>query len=248
MSKTQNITISNELSKIFICNTTTSESREENAKKCMNDATSSSSITILTPDLQIQINNNSYKDNSEIIEVKKHSFDVNEEVFMECEGKFYLGTVISSKADEYLIKFDDNTEKWSNQCKLKKLTASPTKNGHDSLCVICKITNDYDVVEICDKCSRGYHRQCIKQHNLNSSPRWNCTRCSYDVISISDSEDLESLESISAVDETVSVNNKQTTTTKLSYDVSISFCNHLSKILYVLLFPVKQFKVGCSSS
>lgn len=225
MSKTQNITISNELSKIFICNTT-SEPREENAKNCMNDATSSSSITILTPDLQIQINNNSYKDSSEKIEVKKSSFDVNEEVFMECEGKFYLGTVISSnKADEYLIKFDDNTEKWSNQCKLKKLTASPNKTEHcDSVCVICKITTDYDVVEICDKCSRGYHRQCIKQHNLSSLPRWNCTRCCYDVISISDSEDQESLESISAIDETVDVvsdSKNNQTTNKLSYDVSI---------------------------
>jgi hypothetical protein len=206
------------MSKIFICNTT-SESLEE--KKCNNDATSSSSITILTPDLQIQINNSSkFKDktNEEKIDVKRHSFDLDEEVFLEgSDGRFYLGTVINSKADEYLIRFDDNTEKWSSHCKLKKLTASPTKNGVvDSLCVICKISNDYDVVEICDKCSRGYHRQCIKQHNTNASPRWNCTRCSYDVISISDSEDLESISAVSAADETVN----QLTKTKLSYDVS----------------------------
>lgn len=206
MSKTQNITISNEMSKIYICNTT-SESEE---KKCSNDAGSSSSITILTPDLQIQINNSSFKDKTDV----KHSFGVDEEVFLEGnDGRFYLGTVINSKADEYLIRFDDNTEKWSSHCKLRKLTASPTKNGVvDSLCVVCKISNDYDVVEICDKCSRGYHRQCIKQHNTNASPRWNCTRCSYDVISISDSEDLESISA-------VSVDNIQGTKTKLSYDV-----------------------------
>lgn len=192
------------MSKIFITNTTSSDSREENAKKCKSDATSS--ITILTPDLQIQINNSSYKDKL------NSSFDVDEEVFLECDGKFYLGTVINSKADDYLIRFDDNTEKWSNQCKMKKLTASPAKNGNDSLCVICKISNEFDIVEVCDKCSRGYHRQCIKQHNLNASPRWNCTRCSYDVISISDSEDLESISAVSAVEES--------TKTKLSYDVS----------------------------
>lgn len=226
MSKTQNITISNEMSKIFICNTTTSDLHDENvknAKKCMSDATSSSSITILTPDLQIQINNSSFKENKANSE-KNDSFDVDEEVFMECDGKFYLGTVISSKAEDYLIKFDDNTEKWSNQCKLKKLTASPSKNGNDSLCVVCKISNEYDVVEICDKCSRGYHRQCITIHKSNAcSPRWNCTRCSYDVISISDSsEDLESISAVSAVDETVNVNNNQTTMTKLSYNVSYS--------------------------
>lgn len=214
------------MSKIFICNTTTSElSREEkNAKKCSDATSSSSSITILTPDLQIQINNNSsYKDNKdkEKNETKKqHSFDVDEEVFMECEGKFYLGTVISSKAEDYLIKFDDNTEKWSNQCKLKKLTASPAKNGNDSLCVVCKISNEYDVVEICDKCSRGYHRQCIKLHNSNASPRWNCTRCSYDVISISDSEDLESISavSVSVADETSNIN-QINVTKSLSYNV-----------------------------
>lgn len=213
MSKTQNITISNEMSKIFICNTT-SELLEE--KKCNNDATSSSSITILTPDLQIQINNSSFKD--KVTEVKKQpSFDIDEEVFLEgSDGRFYLGTVINSKADECLIRFDDNTEKWSSHSKLKKLTASPTKNNGeiDSLCVICKISNDYDVVEICDKCSRGYHRQCIKS-NTNTSPRWNCSRCSYDVISISDSEDLESISIESTADE------HQVVKTKLSYDVSL---------------------------
>jgi hypothetical protein len=244
MSKTQNITISNEMSKIFICNTMSDARSEENAKKggINNDATSS--ITILTPDLQIQINNSSFKDSqlkssssNEKAEVKKHSFDVDEEVFMECEGKFYLGTVINSKADDYLIKFDDNTEKWSNLCKLKKLTASPVKNGTDSLCVICKISNKYDVVEICDKCSRGFHRQCIKQHNSNASPRWNCSRCSYDVISISDSEDLESISAVSAVDETMPVQEEnQSNQTKLSYNVSNTmfclFLPFLSALIY----------------
>lgn len=228
MSKTQNITISNEMSKIYICNTT-SETEE---KKCINDATSSS-ITILTPDLQIQINNNSFKDKpSEKADVKKQPFDIDEEVFLEgSDGRFYLGTVINSKAEECLIRFDDNTERWSSHCKLKKLTASPMKNGViDSLCVVCKIANDYDVVEICDKCSRGYHRQCIKLHNTNASPRWNCTRCSYDVISISDSEDLESISAVSAAEETA---NNQVTKTKLSYDVSCSLFS-LKHILLII--------------
>lgn len=231
MSKTQNITISNEMSKIYICNTTSDSRCEENVKKGGINSDATSSITILTPDLQIQINNSSFKDSqvkSSSSNEKVHSFDVNEEVFMECEGKFYLGTVINSKAEDYLIKFDDNTEKWSNQCKLKKLTASPVKNGHtDSLCVICKISKEYDVVEICDKCSRGFHRQCIKQHNSNASPRWNCSRCSYDVISISDSEDLESISANSAeVEETETTMPVQSNQTKLSYNVSIKqyFC------------------------
>ncbi len=230
------------MSKIFICNTTSEPSLSEE-KKLNADATSSSSITILTPDLQIQINNSSFKEKGS--EEKKHSFDVDEEVFLEgSDGRFYLGTVINLKADEYLIRFDDNTDKWSSHCKLKKLTASPMKNGVvESFCVICKIPNDYDVVEICDKCCRGYHRQCIKQQNSNSWPRWNCTRCSYDVISISDSEDLESISavSVSAVDETI---NTSQTKTKLPYDVSYSHF-FVCTLAYQLIFTFIHFQLSC---
>jgi hypothetical protein len=204
MSKTQNITISNQSSKIYIYNTTTDALEDSNKKLNEQKNKKTSSITIFTPDCQIQINNNfkeeknaekvsnsssdDFEDKGKVISdfsclTRKEMFKIDEDVLMEdSDGKFYLGTVVNVKAGEYLIKFDDNTEKWSNCCMLKKLSTSPSKTGVDaSLCVICKISNDYDVVEICDKCCRGYHRQCIKQHNISSSPRWNCSRCNFDV-------------------------------------------------------------------
>jgi hypothetical protein len=222
MSKTQNITriISNQSSKIFIYNAT-SEEAEDSSKKSSESNKTSIEIQFSTPDYHIRIENNSssFKEKAGDTMKKENGggggsqsfFKVDEDVLMEgADGKFYLGTIINAKSEDYLVKFDDNTEKWSNYCNLKKLSASPTKNGVDlSLCVICKISKEYDVVEICDKCSRGYHRQCIKEHNASS--RWNCSRCSFDVISISDSEELES---VSAVEEFIQK------PLKFSYDVS----------------------------
>lgn len=223
MSKTQNITISNQSSKIFIYNAPSPESIEDNPKKNIKEASSNQNTSLITiqfstpetPEYHIRINN-SFKEKQHTkeekdmmcnsVKLQQHqspknetprknkSFELDEDVLMEgTDGKFYLGTIISSKSEDYLIRFDDNTEKWSSSCKLKKLTASPTKNGEDSsLCVICKISKQFDVVEICDKCSRGYHRQCIKEQSVHPS-QWNCCggRCSFDVISISDSEELD---------------------------------------------------------
>ncbi|KAG5678297.1 hypothetical protein PVAND_007984 [Polypedilum vanderplanki] len=211
MSKTQNITISNQSSKIFIYNATSEKNVDHHhSKKSSESNKTSIEIQFSTPECHIRIENNSFKEKNpvdntttdEMLEKDMVSsegerslsfFNIDEDVLMEgTDGKFYLGTIINSESEDYLVRFDDNTEKWSNYCKLKKLRASPTKNGVDlSLCVICKVSKEFDVVEICDKCSRGYHRQCIKEYN--SSSRWNCSRCSFDVISISDSEELESI-------------------------------------------------------
>lgn len=239
MSKTQNITISNQSSKIFIYNATSSEPIENNPKKNINEASNHIVIQFSTPQYHIRINNNfKEKHHPETEDMKSNSikehvngndarkiskFELDEDVLMEgSDGKFYLGTIINSKLEDYLIRFDDNTEKWSNSCKLKKLTSSPTKNGEDSsLCVICKISKEFDVVEICDKCSRGYHRQCIKEQSVHPS-RWNCCggRCSFDVISISDSEELDL--------ELATEEFNQKPIIKLSYDVRLLACSLIS--------------------
>lgn len=263
MSKTQNITISNQSSKIFIYNAPENDDDKKNNEAA--NQTSLITIQFSTPEYHIRINNNfketSKEHNSKDMKcnnVKEHvqhdsvfkninttaiaadnsasskrsaNFELDEDVLMEGnDGKFYLGTIINSKSEEYLIRFDDNTEKWSNSCKLKKLTASPTKNGEDlSLCVICKISKEFDVVEICDKCSRGYHRQCIKEQSVHPS-RWNCSRCSFDVISISDSEELESN---SAHEEFI----QKSIVTKLSYDVSHPVPSSYSKVSIAKMDP-----------
>lgn len=204
-------------SKIFIYNTT--EVANENSNHDDDDdndkPNNTSSITILTsgiPEYHIRIKNsfksealkaNSKDEPTEVTTIKedaKHclsgSFTMNEDVLMRTgDDKFYLGTVVCISNGRYLIKFDDNTEKWVTEQKLKKLNSSLNTTDHDDpLCVVCKEKNESDVVEVCHKCSRGYHLHCSKQNSTNLSSPWCCDRCTAsEIISISDSEenDLE---------------------------------------------------------
>lgn len=141
-------------------------------------------------------------------------FSLNEDVLVESgDGKFYLGTIKKPcKGGEYLVEFDDNTEKWSAIKNIKKLNNSLDESGEDlPMCVICKIKKDSDVVEVCDKCARGYHRHCIDEQITQANNPWCCARCivSVDVISISDSDDERETESVAGFKDI----------TNLSYDV-----------------------------
>lgn len=186
-------------SKIFIYNT------DEEHMEPIN----TSSITILTsgiPEYHIRIKNSftnevckSSNEDLEIVEskpCKNNIFSMNEDVLMKTGDKLYLGTVICINNGKYLVKFDDNTEKWASEQGLKKLNSSLSKSeNNDPLCVICKEKSDTDVVEVCNKCSRGYHRHCRNQNSSNFSSPWCCDRCTAsEVISISDSEDNEPIE------------------------------------------------------
>lgn len=231
----QNIHINS--SKINFIYNATSEPAEDKAKKSNDSNKTSIEIEFSSRDYHILIRNQEKLSPPPLLDDMKESnelnlsnsfFNVNEDVLMEDDdGKFYLGTIINAKSENYLIRFDDNTEKWSNYCNLKKLNASPTKNGVDSsLCVVCKVSKEFDVVEICDKCSRGYHRQCIKEDNPPSSSRWNCSRCSFDVISISDSEELESV----SAEEFIDHKSLPSLPIKFSYDVSPVIRNYLHNL------------------
>lgn len=201
----------NQASKIFIYNTTEEVPSKANSLDDDSDEhmepKNTSSITILTsgiPEYHIRIKNSFkselIKSNNEVLnDMKSNSsdeisstFSINEDVLMKTgDDKLYLGTVIGIKSGKYLIKFDDNTEKWAPSIGLKKLNSSIHKSDDDPLCVVCKIKDDNDVVEVCNKCSRGYHRHCIKNSPNFSSP-WCCDRCTAsEIISISDSEDNE---------------------------------------------------------
>lgn len=204
----------NQASKIFIYNEEVENDTEKSEPK------NTSSITILTSGAPCHIRiKNSYKSeaiksNNEEAKSSRssspelrpkseqlHSFSMNEDVLMKSgDDKFYLGTVvnINNERKKYLVKFDDNTEKWASEQKLKKLNSSLNKSEHDDpLCVVCKVKSDNDVVEVCHKCSRGYHRYCTKQDSLNLSSPWCCDRCTAsEIISISDSDDNEPEEEV----------------------------------------------------
>lgn len=93
----------------------------------------------------------------------------------EKDGRFFLGTVIVVDACRCLVRFDDNTEKWAEVSKLKKFGTNKTVDS-GPLCVVCKKTQNAEVVETCERCGRGYHRRCT-QGNFGVNGVWHCRRC-----------------------------------------------------------------------
>lgn len=239
-----NITISNQASKIYIYNSSdegvnkaSSEDLEDiEPKNAFCDVTIHTNFTI--PEYHIRIKNNYKSENiknkhEEMSTSKKtgnqglsNLFSINDDVLMKTDDKLYLGTIVSIQNGKYLVKFDDNTDKWATEQELKKLNSSSDKSkSEDPLCVVCKIKSENDdLVEVCNKCSRGYHRQCMPRNSSNFSSPWCCDRCTAsEIISISDSEDNETEINVPIkfeAEETVPVK------IELPYDVSFKLCKN----------------------
>lgn len=73
------------------------------------------------------------------------------------DGKFYLGTITAMSATQCLVKFDDLSLYWANYDEVSRLNTSFAQHSV-SMCVLCKTTEG--VIEICQKCGRGYHNKC----------------------------------------------------------------------------------------
>lgn len=215
-----NIIYRNQANKIFIYNSAEEAANDECTEQ--KNTSSITILTSGIPEYHIRIKNNynsepvksnvedfedakeiktnlSSESHANITDTKiqrKSLFSLSEDVLLKSiDDKLYLGTIASIRNGKYLVKFDDNTETWSSESGLKKLNSSlnKSKNGDDPLCVVCKEKSESDVVEVCNKCSRGYHRHCIKKEDSsNFSSPWCCDRCTAsEIISISDSEDNE---------------------------------------------------------
>ncbi|XP_037953776.1 polycomb protein Pcl [Teleopsis dalmanni] len=65
------------------------------------------------------------------------------------DGQYYLGTVMNSTKYEFLIRFDDKSELWCNTDEIRK-------------------QNNEDVVQICERCGHGYHRNYTNETRLGS--------------------------------------------------------------------------------
>jgi hypothetical protein len=205
-----NVIYSNQANKIFIYN-----SNQEEVNNDEEMAKNTSSITILTsgiPEYHIRIKSNfkngTTKNSSgefdederkkpqpeDCAETKAREscFFASEDVLLKSlDGKLYLGTIVDIKNGNFLVKFDDNTEKWARKSDLKKLNCSVNADEHEetTLCVICKISDSSGKIKVCSKCCRGYHSTCLVQPPNTLSP-WCCDRCATsDIISISDSEE-----------------------------------------------------------
>lgn len=107
------------------------------------------------------------------------SYALQEDVFIKCnDGRFYLGTIIAQSEQQYLVRFDDKSEQWCELEKLRKLGNSEPSSGAGgattTMCVACKRAQHEDIVEICERCGRGYHRGCTTEI---ASGIWCCKRC-----------------------------------------------------------------------
>ncbi|KAH8299654.1 hypothetical protein KR044_004285 [Drosophila immigrans] len=112
------------------------------------------------------------------------NYALQEDVFIKCnDGRFYLGTIIAQSEQQYLVRFDDKSEQWCEREKLRKLGNEPSGDGGGGsaasnttgpMCVACKRAQHDDVVEICERCGRGYHRGCTTEI---ASGIWCCKRC-----------------------------------------------------------------------
>ncbi|KAM8713823.1 hypothetical protein ACLKA7_014051 [Drosophila subpalustris] len=106
------------------------------------------------------------------------SYALQEDVFIKCnDGRFYLGTIIAHAQEQYLVRFDDKSEQWCDPEELQKWGNEPSTaavNVNAPMCVACKRTQQHDIVEICERCGRGYHRGCTTEI---ATGIWCCKRC-----------------------------------------------------------------------
>ncbi|XP_065368092.1 polycomb protein Pcl [Calliphora vicina] len=108
-----------------------------------------------------------------------------EDVFIKRhDDRFYLGTVIDTARNQFLVRFDDKTEVWCDADEMRKLggssanntTSADEKSVDQPMCVACKRSRPESKVEICERCGRGYHRKCTTETSPGSDD-WLCKRC-----------------------------------------------------------------------
>lgn len=102
-------------------------------------------------------------------------YKLQEDVLVEHkDGRFYLGTVIAIGTGQCLVRFNDNTECWSDFRELTKLSSNDADDT--PACVVCKRQNADDNVEVCENCGRGYHIKCM-DGNFEKNGYWFCRMC-----------------------------------------------------------------------
>lgn len=119
------------------------------------------------------------------------SFKVGEDVFIKRQDdRFYLGTVMQCAQQQYLVRFDDQSEMWCSleEHQMRRLGGAPSmdantagntisgdSSANDSMeehqgpmCLACKRVQPQIVVEICERCGRGYHGICTTETSPGS--------------------------------------------------------------------------------
>lgn len=105
---------------------------------------------------------------------RSNPYAIGDDVFVvdNADNRFYLGTIKTMTFSKCMVRFDDGTERWALFDELHKLDVPkwqlPT-------CVTCKSNTNPKAVRMCDRCCRGYHRDCCAG-NEYADGRWYCTR------------------------------------------------------------------------
>ncbi|XP_058444778.1 polycomb protein Pcl [Malaya genurostris] len=108
-------------------------------------------------------------------EKNRTEFKLQEDVLVEHkDGRFYLGTIIAIGNSQCLVRFNDNTECWSDFRELTKLSCNETDDS--PACVVCKQHSSPENVEVCENCGRGYHIKCM-DGNFERNGYWFCRMC-----------------------------------------------------------------------
>ncbi|CAD7090998.1 unnamed protein product [Hermetia illucens] len=116
-------------------------------------------------------NESMMSDSSEFISKYKPGEDV---LVHRKDGRIYLGTIIAITRSQCLVRLDDCTEYWAEAEYIKKIDTTDTND--DPMCVVCKKVNENDIVEVCERCGRGYHQKCTEER-FQKNGVWYCRRC-----------------------------------------------------------------------
>lgn len=81
-----------------------------------------------------------------------------DEVFVRLhDDRFHLGSIVTATLARCLVRFPDNTERWTDRGDVQRLSAQdvlPT-------CIVCKSSKSADTIAKCAKCGRAYHPECV---------------------------------------------------------------------------------------
>lgn len=160
-----------------------------------------------------------------------NQFHMNDDVLVEeSDEKYYLGTVVGITGNnQYLVKFDDNTQKWCTGTLMKHFGGGNSRND-SPLCVSCKEKRNLEEVVVCTNCGRGYHENCASENPSmeNFSKNWSCERCR-----LTDEIDHISISSDEEVGENEWIEQAYTNKSQLPYVVSILNFNCCKTLIVV---------------
>lgn len=134
--------------------------------------------------------NGSGSDAANVLNQRNSKYRLNSEVLVQHDdGRVYLGTVNEIDEKKCLIKYDDNTTRWTNLERITNWDVRDDDGMTKSICIACKNNGDVDgMVYTCGACCRTYHEKCMNGMKTKKTGQWQCQRCITRTISNKDEE------------------------------------------------------------